>query len=70
MTLPPLCGGRERADALGFFGSLLRLLQKPHLRHSREGGNLVLTRYGQDWIPAFAGMTRDGAIKGLRNSLS
>ena len=39
--------------------SQLRLLQKPHVRHSREGGNLVSIS-GQDWIPAFAGMTRTG----------
>ena len=57
--LPPRCGGRERADVLGFFSTLLRLLQQPHVRHSREGGNLF-SIFGQDWIPAFAGMTRTG----------
>ena len=41
------------------FSTLLRLLQKPHVRHSREGGNLFSIS-AQDWIPAFAGMTRTG----------
>ena len=36
-----------------------RLLQKPHVRHSRAGGN-PFSISGQDWIPAFAGMTRTG----------
>ena len=35
-----------------FFSTLLRLLQKPHVRHSREGGNLCSIS-GQDWMPAF-----------------
>ena len=49
--------------------SQLRLLQKPHVRHSREGGNLVSIS-GQDWIPALRGNDENGAIKGLHNSLS
>ena len=42
-----------------FCSTLQRLLQKPHVRHSRAGGN-PFSISGQDWIPAFAGMTRTG----------